>query len=257
MLGQVIKIARKAGEVVIEIYNSEDLEIQSKDDEGYVSPLTKADKTSHKIIHAGLEKISDNPVISEEGVQNFNQAEKFWLVDPLDGTKEFISHNEEFTVNIALVKNGRPVLGVVYAPALKVLFAAVNNKAFKIDVEDNRIELKPDPSERAVPKIVTSRNHKGEKLAEILSGFGAHEETDVGSSLKFCYLAEGKAQAYPRFVPTYLWDTAAADAVLRATGGQIRDFNGKQLEYKPEENIKNPLFIATANGQDELFSKFI
>jgi 3'(2'), 5'-bisphosphate nucleotidase len=132
----------------------------------------------------------------------------------------------------------------------------VDGKAFKVDDEDNKTELKPDPSERKVPKIVTSRNHKGEKLAGILSRFDTHEETDVGSSLKFCYLAEGKVQAYPRFVPTYLWDTAAADAVLKATGGQIRDLKGRSLVYKPEENIKNPFFIATASGQEYLFDKF-
>jgi 3'(2'), 5'-bisphosphate nucleotidase len=138
-----------------------------------------------------------------------------------------------------------------------VLFAAADNKAFKIDPEGNKTELKPDPLKPAVPKIVVSRNHKGEELSEILSGFGPHEETDVGSSLKFCFLAEGKAQAYPRFVPTYLWDTAAADAVLRATGGQIRNLDDRQLAYRPEENIKNPFFVATAKGQDYLFNKFV
>ena len=257
LLDQVIQIAREAGRAVIEIYDSEDLEIQNKDDEGYVSPLTQADKASHEVIQAGLTKISDVPVISEEGAQEFAPAGRFWLVDPLDGTKEFISRNGEFTVNIALIENGQPVLGVIYAPLLHTLFAAAEGEAFKIDEEDNETILQPDPSEKKVPKIVTSRNHKGDRLAEILSRFGAHEETDVGSSLKFCYLAEGKAQAYPRLVPTYLWDTAAADAILRATGGQIRDLNGNQLIYRPEENIKNPLFIATANGQDALFSKFV
>lgn len=256
LLEKVIEISRDAGKAIIEIYNSEDLEIQNKDDEGYVSPLTQADKASHDVIQAGLTSISEYPVISEEGVQDFQLADKFWLVDPMDGTKEFISKNGEFTVNIALIENGEPVLGVVYAPALNVLYAAADGEAFKIDAEQNKIELKPDPGERDIPKIVTSRNHKGEELAEILSRFGVHEETDVGSSLKFCYLAEGKAQAYPRFVPTYLWDTAAADAVLRATGGQIRDLNGNNLVYKPEENIKNALFVATANGQDALFDKF-
>ncbi len=257
LLEQVIKIARDAGRSVIEIYNSEDLEIQNKDDEGYISPLTQADKASHEIIQTGLTNISEHPVISEEGAQDFQPSDKFWLVDPMDGTKEFISKNGEFTINIALVENGQPVLGVVYAPALNILYAAADNHAFKIDGQDNKTELKPDPNERDTPKIVVSRNHKGEELGEVLSRFGAHEETDVGSSLKFCYLAEGKAQAYPRYVPTYLWDTAAADAVLKASGGQIRDFNGNQLNYKPEINIKNPFFIATANGQDELFDRLV
>lgn len=256
LLDKVIDIAREASNSIIEVYNSDEFEIESKDDKGYVSPLTKADKESHKIIQAGLEKISEHPIISEEGVQNFNQAAKFWLVDPLDGTKEFISRNGEFTVNIALVINNQPILGVVYVPATDVLFAAADGQAFKVE-KGNKEALNPDPSDRETPKIVVSRNHKGEQLAEILSRFGPHEETDVGSSLKFCYLAEGKAQAYPRFVPTYLWDTAAADAILRATGGQIRSLDGKQLAYKPEENIRNPLFVATAKGQEALFEKFV
>ncbi len=256
LLENVIKIAYDAGKAIMEIYNSEDIEIQSKDDEGYVSPLTQADKASHEVIQAGLTKVSEVPVISEEGEQEFQQADRFWLVDPLDGTKEFISKNGEFTVNIALIEDGEPVLGVVYAPALNTLYAAAEGQAFKIGSEQIKADLEPDPAERDVPKIVVSRNHKGDRLAEILSEFGAHEETDVGSSLKFCYLAEGKAQAYPRLVPTYLWDTAAADAILKATGGQIRDLNGNPLIYKPEENIKNPLFVATANGQDALIDKF-
>lgn len=257
LLEDVIKIARDAGKAIIEVYNSNEFDVESKDDEGYISPLTQADKASHDVIQAGLTSISQDPVISEEGAQDFQSADKFWLVDPMDGTKEFISKNGEFTVNIALVENGQPVLGVVYAPALNILYAATDGKAFKVEGEDNKTELKPSPSKNDTPKIVVSRNHKGEELAEILSRFGPHEETDVGSSLKFCYLAEGKAQAYPRFVPTYLWDTAAADAVLRATGGQIRDLNGTNLVYEPVENIKNPFFIATANGQEYLFNKFV
>lgn len=256
LLEKVIKIAREAGDAIIEVYNSDEFGIESKDDKGYISPLTKADKTSHEVIQAGLEKISEYPIVSEEGVQDFQQNGKFWLVDPLDGTKEFISRNGEFTVNIALVEGGQPILGVVYAPVLNQLFAAADNTVFKIDEKGNKKELKPALVEIETPKIVVSRNHKGDALIKILENFGPHVETDVGSSLKFCYLAEGKAQAYPRFVPTYLWDTAASDAILRATGGQIRDLNGKQLVYEPEENIKNPLFVATANGQDALFSKF-
>ncbi|HEX5798172.1 MAG TPA: 3'(2'),5'-bisphosphate nucleotidase CysQ [Candidatus Saccharimonadales bacterium] len=257
LLDDVIKIAREAGKAIIEIYNSDEFEVENKDDKGYISPLTQADKASHEVIQAGLSNISEYPIISEEGAQDFQTADKFWLVDPMDGTKEFISRNGEFTVNIALVENGQPVLGVVYAPALNTLYASADGKAFKIDSRDNKTELKPDPSKRDTPKIVVSRNHKGEQLAEILSQFGPHEETDVGSSLKFCYLAEGKAQAYPRFVPTYLWDTAAADAVLRATGGQIRSLDGNNLVYEPGENIKNPFFIATASGQEYLFDKFV
>lgn len=252
MLDQAADIARHAAKAVLAAYDSEDFSVENKEDEGYVSPLTKADKASHDIIQAELEKISKYPVISEEGAQDFTSAERFWLVDPLDGTKEFISRNGEFTINIGLIEDGKPVLGVVYAPALGTLYMGEGSEAFKVDTNGQKMRLEPK-AENGKPKIVISRNHKGEKLETILRKIGPHEETDVGSSLKFCLLAEGRAQAYPRFVPTYLWDTAAADAILRATGGQIRDLRGNPLVYEPANNIRNPFFIATARDNEDLY----
>ncbi|HEX5456235.1 MAG TPA: 3'(2'),5'-bisphosphate nucleotidase CysQ [Candidatus Saccharimonadales bacterium] len=255
LLEQVIELAKEAGETILDIYAADELEIENKEDEGYVSPLTQADKASHEIIQSGLEKISEHPVISEEGNHKPDGADIFWLVDPLDGTKEFINRNGEFTVNIGLIKDGRPVLGVIYQPAGNVMYAAEGDRAFKILPDGRVAPLKPPVYEGDKPKIVVSRNHKGEKLGGILTKLGPHEEADVGSSLKFCLLAEGTAQAYPRLVPTYLWDTAAADAVLSATGGEIRDFSGRLLNYDPEKDIRNPFFIATARGCGDLYKK--
>ncbi|HET7673304.1 MAG TPA: 3'(2'),5'-bisphosphate nucleotidase CysQ [Candidatus Saccharimonadales bacterium] len=255
LLEQVIEIAKEAGEAILQIYGSEDFEVENKEDEGYVSPLTRADKASHEVIEPALKKISDYPVVSEEGEHEVDGAKTFWLVDPLDGTKEFIGRNGEFTVNIGLIKDGKSVLGVVYQPAGNVLYAAEGNEAVKIVPEGEIIRLQPIEKTAGKAKLVVSRNHKGKKLGKILEKLGPHEETNVGSSLKFCLLAEGKAQVYPRFVPTYLWDTAAADAVLRATGGEIRGLDGRVLEYDPAKDIRNPLFIATAHGYDNWYQK--
>lgn len=255
LLDQVVLIAQRAGEGIIDIYNSNDFAVEQKNDDGYVSPLTRADKTSHRIIIDRLKKISELPIISEEGKGNYQTYDQFWLVDPLDGTKDFINKNGEFTVNIALVKDKQPVLGVVYAPAVDKLYASYGVDTYKLE-NSSKTKL-VQSSNRTEPSIVVSRNHKGEKLQKILEKFGPHNETDVGSSLKFCLLAEGTADVYPRYVQTYLWDTAAADAILRASGGKIRSFDGQKLIYDPRANIKNPLFIATSSGQDELFDKFI
>lgn len=255
LLEQVIDIAYRAGSAIIKIYSSDDFAVEQKTNGDYDSPLTSADKTSHKIIYDQLKKNSNLPIISEEGNGDYQTYEKYWLVDPLDGTKDFISKNGEFTVNIALIEDKKPVLGVVYAPAIDKLYAADDNKVFMIE-NSTHIKL-PIDGVSNVPRIVVSRNHKGEKLEKILKKFGPHKKTDVGSSLKFCLLAEGKAEVYPRFVPTYLWDTAAADAILRATGGEIRSLAGEQIVYDPLKNIKNPLFIATAKNQKKLYDKFL
>ncbi|HEX5797334.1 MAG TPA: 3'(2'),5'-bisphosphate nucleotidase CysQ [Candidatus Saccharimonadales bacterium] len=257
LLTQVIEITRQAGEAILETYGApEEFEIEDKDDAGYVSPLTKADKASHEVITQELKAISDYPVISEEGSGDYKQEGTFWLVDPLDGTKEFIGRNGEFTVNIGLIKDGEPVLGVVYQPAGNVLYAADEDGAFKI-TPAGKAGLKPAGKPAEPPRVVVSRNHKGKELEKILAKIGRHTAVDVGSSLKFCLLAEDKAQVYPRFVPTYLWDTAAADAILRRTGGEIRGLDGNLLAYEPDKNIKNPLFIATAKGNGELYERIM
>lgn len=244
-LQQVEVIARQAGAAIMEVYDSADFNIELKDDK---SPLTKADKLASEIIEVELLKIADYEVISEENNERSGRAERFWLVDPLDGTKEFIKRNGEFTVNIGLIENGRPVLGVVYAPVLDRLYAGVENEgAYVIEAsaEPRPIRATFDGS---VPVIVTSRSHKDERTQKLLDKIGEYEETSMGSSLKLCLIAEGKAELYPRLAPTYLWDTAAADAVVRSAGGTVKNELGQLLEYYPVKSLKNPYFIVAAEN---------
>ncbi len=252
LLEEVINIARQAGQAIMEVYGSDDFEVEVKKDGNFESPLTKADKTAHDIIEAGLRRISDLPIISEEGSHDFAGADKFWLVDPLDGTKEFIKKNGEFTVNIALIEHGSPILGVVDAPAKGLLYAGEKGKgSYKTEENGQKTEIGASFKGQK-PVIIASRSHRDKRLDKLLSAIGEHEEISMGSSLKLCLIAEGKAQIYPRLAPTYLWDTAAADAVLRAAGGRITDTSGRELTYNPAETLKNPFFVATA-GNDTLF----
>lgn len=242
LLAECIKLARKASDAVMEIYNSDDFDIKTKEDN---SPVTKADKLANKIIEAGLKQISNYPIISEEGNHEAS-ANSFWLVDPVDGTKGFVARNDEFTVNIGLVKNGRPALGVVSAPAKNLLYYGGKNLgAFKQIGGDEPARITANYKGK-IPLVFASRRHRGEALENFLVELGEHEETSMDSSLKFCLLAEGAAALYPRFAPCMLWDTAAAEAILVAAGGQIvRANDGQQLAYDPGQ-LENPFFIATA-----------
>lgn len=246
LLNQCIDIARHAGDAIMEIYRSDDFGVEIKDNN---TPLTKADLASNKIIEDGLKQISNLPIVSEEASHDSMGSNEFWLVDPIDGTKEFINQNGEFTVNIGLVKNGEPVLGVVYVPAKDVLYAGVKGEgAFKVEggaQKPIRAEFTGD-----VTVVVASRSHRDERLDAFLEKLGDYQEINMGSSLKLCLVAEGKAAIYPRFAPTSLWDTAAADAVVRAAGGNTKDVDGNVLTYDPGKNILNPYFIVrTANQQ--------
>ena len=170
----------------------------------------------------------------------------------MDGTKEFIKKNGEFTVNIALIENHEPVLGVVDAPAKDLLyFGQKGEGAYKIDENGNKTEIKSHFPGK-IPIIIASRSHRDNRIDQLLAAIGTHEEINMGSSLKLCLIAEGKAQIYPRLAPTYLWDTAAADAVVRAAGGKITDTGGRDLTYNPAKTMKNPFFVAFA-GNDTLF----
>lgn len=245
LLDQCVAIAREAGEAIMEIYESDDFGVEIKENN---TPLTKADLVSNKIIEDGLQKISNLPIVSEEASHDSLGSDEFWLVDPIDGTKEFINRNGEFTVNIGLVKGGEPVLGVVYVPAKDLLYAGiVGEGAFKVD-EGKRQEIKAEFT-GAVPVVVASRSHRDERLDDFLKQLGEYKEINMGSSLKLCLVAEGKAALYPRFAPTMLWDTAAADAVVRAAGGTTNDLNGKPLVYLPANELKNPYFIVRSGGR--------
>lgn len=253
LLKQVIVLARQAGVEIMRIYAQEDFGATSKADN---SPLTLADLASHRAIVAGLQKFtSPVPILSEEAA-NISYTERkdwrtFWLVDPLDGTKEFIKRNGEFTVNIALIENGIPILGVVYAPALDVCYyGAAGLGAFKIAGTGSGLNQPTRPApihaqqhyagERM--KVVASRSHGDERTATLLSRLADHECISMGSSLKLCLVAEGKAHFYPRLGPTMEWDTAAAHAVVNAAGGKVCDVHGIELHYN-KEDLHNPEFF--------------
>ncbi len=221
----IIDLARRAGALILTHYDaaaSTPLEIVRKADD---SPLTIADREANESIVAGLRFVApDVPVISEEGAaipfEERRGWQRFFLVDPLDGTKEFIKRNGEFTVNIALVEDGIPTLGVVFAPALGVLYVGERGAgASKIepDGEERRIYSAAPPEGRPL-RVVTSRSHASDDVAALLGGRAVGEIVPVGSSLKLCFVAEGRADVYPRRGPTMEWDVAAGDAVYRASG---------------------------------------
>ncbi len=250
MLNTVIDLAKKAGLATLEFY-TEDVDIISKEDN---SPLTKADLASHHIIVEGLKKLTPSiPIISEEsGVPDYDirkQWQKFWMVDPLDGTKEFIKRNDEFTVNIALIEDGVPILGVVYAPALDLLYYGKKGLgSFKKSIESDVIQLDSKAFKKpGKARIVVSRSHGNDSTAKKLDSIGIKvtEEVPSGSSIKFCLVAEGKADIYPRLGPTMEWDTAAADAVYRYS--LKNGIKPSPLIYN-KENLLNPYFIL---GLDE------
>lgn len=243
MLEQICQLARAAGDAIMEVYDGQaPLDVSHKSDD---SPVTAADLAAHRIILQGLQALTPEvPVLSEEdppGWEVRQQWQRYWLVDPLDGTKEFLKRNGEFTVNIALIEQGKPVLGVVYAPALGVIYAAAEGKAWK---EENGNRMQIQAADARPPLVVISRSHAAsdEELKEYLNQLGEHQTTAIGSSLKFCLVAEGKAQLYPRFGPTNIWDTGAGHAVAIAAGAHVHDWNGKTLDYAPRESFLNPGF---------------
>ena len=243
-LQQVIDAARAAGELVLEIYE-QGCEARDKEDG---SPVTEADERAQEVIVARLAEIGQGiPIVAEEDADAVRARPSngtFWLVDPLDGTKEFLGGNGEFTVNIALVEDGVPVLGVVLAPARGRLFAAAPSAGALVEDGDGRrpISVREIPPEGAT--VVSSRSHgDADALAKFTAGRPVARSVSAGSSLKFCLVAAGEADIYPRFGRTMEWDTAAGDAVLRAAGGRVTDLEGRTLAYgKP--GYENPHFVA-------------
>ncbi len=244
LLPRVLALADQAGAVILEHYAGEIVATMKADR----SPVTEADEAAERVILAGLAEITpDIPVVAEEAVTKGGLPElkggRFWLVDPLDGTREFLSKNGEFTVNIGLIENGLPILGVVTAPAKNLAWwGAVGQGACRreaSDVSDIRVRARPGQGVVAV----ASRSHRDAETDAWLSGQGISDTVSAGSSLKFCLVAEGKADVYPRFGTTMEWDTAAGHAVLRAAGGRVSTVTGEPLRYaKP--GFKNPGFIA-------------
>lgn len=247
LLADVIKIADEAGEKVLRIYQS-DFTVSYKEDE---SPITAADVASHDIIVKGLRSLSqDIPILSEEGAQAPWEERKhwrrFWLVDPIDGTKEFTQRSGEFTVNIALIEDGEPVMGAVTAPALKEAFWGVKGEGANKRDRTGRVYRIRVAEPQATKRVVASKNHLNDETRAFIETLGAHKTIQAGSSLKFCRIAEGYADIYPRMGPTSEWDTAAAHAVLVAAGGNVHTVDGKPLRYG-KEDVLNPYFIAAGN----------
>jgi 3'(2'), 5'-bisphosphate nucleotidase len=244
LLLDVTALAREAGRAILEVYASS-FSVQEKADS---SPLTEADLRSEKLILAGLRRIAPEiPVLSEETGQSAWAVRRnwshLWVVDPLDGTKEFVQRNGEFTVNIALVDNHRPVLGIVHAPALeRDYFACEGIGAFRSDARAAGRPIRVSRRGSGAVRVVGSRSHRGSSLDGFLSRVGAHELVEVGSSLKLCLVAEGSADVYPRLGPTCEWDTAAGQCVLEQAGGQVLKLDGEPLEYNREDTL-NPNFV--------------
>lgn len=246
MLEQICQLARRAGTAILTVYHQEQsVEVSSKADN---SPVTAADLAANQVILEGLQQLTpDIPVLSEESLVEWEQRQhwqRYWLVDPLDGTKEFIKRNGEFTVNIALIDQGAPVLGVVYVPVSDILYCAAEGKAWK-EMEGKRWQIHAKPA--TPPLVVVSRSHiVGDlELKDYLQQLGEHQTIAIGSSLKFCLVAEGSAQLYPRFGPTNIWDTGAGHAVALAAGAHVTDWQGKTLDYTPRESFLNPGFRVT------------
>lgn len=244
-----VQIAREAGNATLEVY-AEPFDVITKDDN---SPLTRADLASHRIIVDRLRTLTpDIPVLSEEseGISDKDRLSwsRYWLIDPLDGTKEFVNRNGEFTVNIALIDAHRPRLGVVHVPVHGQTFAGIVGEG--ASRQDGDGEPEPIATRRPAarpPVVVGSRSHANPKLEACLAPIGDVELVSMGSSLKFCRVAEGAADLYPRLGPTSEWDTAAAQAVVEAAGGQVLELDGRPLEYNRSESILNPYFLVVGD----------
>ena len=241
ILPVVRKAALTAGAEILKIYESGDFSVESKADN---SPLTLADKASHLAIVKGLEE-TGIPILSEEGksisYEERKDWEYFWMIDPLDGTKEFIKKNGEFTVNIALIREGRPVLGVVYTPVLEDMFVAIKGEG--AHKNDQRIQVNAFNLSDKDLKVVASRSHLNEETQQFLDQLDEPEIVSKGSSLKLLMVAEGAADLYPRYAPTMEWDTAAAQIVVEEAGGKVLIKDSKDPVRYNKEDLLNPYFL--------------
>ncbi len=262
LLLTAINASIKAGDEICKVYNSADFQVETKADN---TPLTLADRQSHQTIVKSLQS-TGLPILSEEGknipYQERKKWELFWLVDPLDGTKEFIKRNGEFTVNIALIYNGLPIAGVIYVPVKKVLyFASQDTGSYKAENITHTYQTLDDFLDKSqkLPStfpeggyvIVASRSHMNEETKNYIDEKAAqcdhHRIVSIGSSLKFCLVAEGQAHEYPRFGPTMEWDTAAGHAIVKYTGGKVVVYpTNEELKYN-KENLLNPYFIVMSS----------
>lgn len=249
-INDIVSIAKKAGDVIMEVY-VKDFSVEFKDDK---SPLTEADRKANEIIVDGLNALPIKfPILSEEGKEISYKERKewdfFWMIDPLDGTKEFIKKNGEFTVNIALICQNTPILGVVYAPVLNEVYSA--KQGFGAFKNEKRLPLHVNQSPEKSLTVVASKSHLSKETEEFINILKKSTQTLIfeskGSSLKLCMVAEGSADIYPRLAPTMEWDTAAADAIVREVNGITYDFSNKTSLVYNKDNLLNPWFIAYAH----------
>lgn len=243
---ELLSIARAAGEAIMAIYANDVSSVRLKHDS---SPVTKADIAAHRLLAGSLEQLAPGcPVVSEEdhaSLAGSRNHQRFWLVDPLDGTREFLAHNGEFTVNISLIEHGQSTLGVIYAPSMDCLYwGGAEIGAFRRHgTSTTPIQVMSGKSHKPVG-VVASKSHLDTNTQAYIGGLGPISLIQVGSSLKFCRIAEGLADIYPRLSPTCEWDTAAGQAVLEGAGGSVVDLTGRPLRYG-KSDIFNPPFIAT------------
>jgi 3'(2'), 5'-bisphosphate nucleotidase len=254
LLPAVLAIGDAAAQAILKVYAT-DFSVDEKADS---SPLTEADRAAHDIISAGLRRLThDIPVLSEEspaGDHDYATRRhwpELWLVDPLDGTREFVKRNGEFTVNIALIRRNRPVLGIVLAPALDLAYGGAEGLgAWRRQHGETRVIAVHRPA-RHRPVVAGSRSHRGASLDAWLARLGDHELKSVGSALKLCLVAEGSVDVYPRLGDTSEWDIAAGQAVLEAAGGVVVDLSGNPLRYNEREGLLNPHFMACGDPARE------
>lgn len=254
LLNAALAIGQDAALAVLKVYAT-DFTVEHKAD---TSPLTEADRAAHGIITSGLASLTpDIPVLSEESQASQHEFATrrhwpaLWLVDPLDGTREFVNRNGEFTINIALIRDHRPVLGLVLAPALDLAYWGLPGQGAWRRQKGETHPIKVLKPARTLPVVAGSRSHRGASLDALLERLGDHELLSVGSALKLCLVAEGTADFYPRLGDTFEWDTAAGQAVLEAAGGTVVDLQGQPLRYNARESLRNPHFLACGDDARE------
>ena len=253
LLQPVLVLARQAGDKILGIYGSE-FSVEQKADN---STLTAADMAAHHAIVDGLTELTaDIPILSEESASlpysERSSWNRYWLVDPLDGTREFVKRNGEFTVNIALIDKGVPVLGVVHVPVTGISYLACQGLgAMKQDADKPPVAIQVRALGGGPVMVVGSRSHRGDSLIWFLDKLGEHEMVGMGSSLKLCLVAEGVADIYPRLGPTSEWDTAAAQCIVEQAGGYVTDTDMQPLRYNTKDSLLNPFFLVFGdNGRD-------
>ncbi len=256
LLEPVRMLAAEAGGRIMAVYGTAFTVTEKAD----ASPLTLADLAAHEAISAGLRRLTPAiPVLSEESAsvpfQERAAWDVFWLVDPLDGTKEFVKRNGEFTVNIALIQGHEPILGVVQVPASGLCYVAARGLgAFRLEPGKAAQRIAVQPVGKGAIRVVGSRSHGGPGLERFVARLGEHSLVTIGSSLKFCVVAEGGADVYPRLGPTSEWDTAAAQCIVEEAGGQVIDLQGQRLLYNARESLLNPHFLVIGDTDHDWLS---